>query len=224
MFNLMGFSFEQSTLAVFGVSWNSFDVKFGVVVSVGTIIGVLYKLWKEAYISVLARKLRDIAFPRIMRKSLLEFLKTDTPLEQDLNAISNAIKNNQFTSDMFVSLINSFEDYKNATDLLIKDLENFFKVYTHLNRYAPQRITMMFDDDVKKLLSLVCNFTGDYLECKKNLIHLRNSHNLSKYDQLIKEINEIRNNVIDHLQGMNPLFWIILEKMRITLNIKQKEI
>lgn len=231
MFKLMEVSFEQSTLATFGLTWSSFETRISVLVGLVCIATYLCKLWKKAYISVLVKRLRDIAFSRILGTlgdSASEFYKSNKLLSQVVNEITDKINNNQpLDPELVTSCVESYKNYQKAIEeLLWEDLANFIRVYTRLNRFAPQSITMMFDDDAKELLTLTSHFAIDFTKHKQTLLSLEGGYNSRTvpFNELHKEIAVTYTDARQHLIKVSWLMDVILKKMEITLNIKKEDI
>ena len=87
MSEIMKLSFEQAKWAVFGWSWDNIEVKFAVVVSVGSIFWWLYKVTQNTHLKSLIQKLNRLVFSDIMEHSLPEFYSADERVKQNLEKL-----------------------------------------------------------------------------------------------------------------------------------------
>ena len=219
MFKLIELTFQQANWAILGWSWNSIGGILGVIVSVCTILGLLYKLYKTGKVSRLLKEFNSIGFERIAKKTASELNKSDKQFEQALT-----MQSKQVVPEELPNLFKSYVDYKGKIKLFVEDLGNFIRVYDNINRIDPQRIALI-SDDVKKLSTTYSKWISDIKENEKEVaVHEASlkGGNVESIIGLIRMFCNTRNSTIDNLNVITPTLEDILRKMEVILKNKKK--
>lgn len=226
MFNLTDLSFEQAIWPLFGLSWDSIGVKFGVVVSVGSILGLLYQLYKKVRISRLLKKLNSIGFERILSKTAPELRISYVQSYEALIKFHNTFATGQVNGIdiLFKKVCESYVECKGKLKLFVEDLEDFIRTHNGIYRLNPL-ITALISDDIKELLTLCSGFIDELQGHERKVADLEvlfKGGDGSAIEDLLEEFAKTYSITEKNFSQIDSIFRLILQKMDILLEYKKK--